>query len=391
MQPKQEQLNTEIADSRPQNATKAYAREMWNLLKKHTRKTPFLDEKPRVDRQRPLSKSVTRAWVLTVLQLHPYVLLAVFLSSFIWDFNGIESTIWGHSIQYDGILRIISVSGLIGYGTNWLAITMLFRPEKSRPLLGHGLIPSQKKVIAFRLAQAVSTDLINPELIKQKIADSNLIPLFRDKAIAWLRGITDDSNFREELKSITVEYMHDLVADPSVRSSLAANIILTLEQSMASKKLEKIALQTYLMVRGNEAQEIVEEAIARLPENIERMLDKVDQTLDELPATLEERSEQIESIMTQTLYRLINQLDVHNLIEENINRFEEKRLEKMIRGATNEQLRYIQYLGAVLGTIGGLVIWSPLLALAVLVASAAIVLIIDHLLMQLNKEPLKPG
>ncbi len=390
MQPNHEQEQTDISDNRPRDATKEYGRRLWSLLKRHTEKSPILEDKPRTDRQRPALKPLTKAWVLTLLQIFPYVLLAVFLSSFYWDFSDVESIIWGQTIRFEGILRIISVSGLIGYGTNWLAITMLFRPEKRHPLLGHGLIPSQKKVIAFRLAQAVSTDLINPELIKKKIADAHLIPMFRDKAISWIRGITDDADFRDELKGITVEYMHDLVADPVVRSSLAANIIRALEQSMASKKLEKLALQTYLMVRGNEAQEIVEEAIARLPENIERMLDKVDHTLDELPEKLEEKSGQIEQMMTQILYRLINQLDVHNLIEENINRFEEQRLEKMIKGATNEQLRYIQYLGAVLGTIGGLVIWSPLLALVALGSTTVIVVGLDHMLMRLQDSPSKP-
>ncbi len=386
MQPEIEPHITDIEDSRPRDATKAFGYRLWDLIRKYSTKSSIIDDKPKIDRQRPDLKPITRTWVLKLLQLFPYVLIVVFSVSFVWDFPGVSAVIFGHNILFEGILRIMSVSGLIGYGTNWLAITMLFRPEERHPLLGHGLIPSQKQVIAFRLAQAVSTDLINPDLIKQKIADANLIPIFRDKAIGWLRGITDDAEFRDELKNITVEYMHDLVADPVVRSSLAANIIRTLEQSMASKKLEKLALQTYLMVRGNEAQEIVEQAIARLPENIERMLDKVDHALDELPAKLEEKSDQIESIMTQTLYRLINQLDVHTLIEENINRFEEQRLEKMIKGATNEQLRYIQYLGAVLGTIGGLVIWSPLLALAILGATIALIVGVDYVLMRLKRR-----
>lgn len=391
MHPDIEPNITEIEDSRPKDATKAYGYKLWNLVRKYSSKSSIIEDKPTVDRRRPDLKPLTRAWVLKVLQVFPYVLIVVFIASFIWDFPDVSTVIFDHDIQFEGILRIMSVSGLIGYGTNWLAITMLFRPEERRPLLGHGLIPSQKQVIAFRLAQAVSTDLINPDLIKRKIADANLIPIFRDKAIGWLRGITDDTEFRDELKNITVEYMHDLVADPVVRSSLAANIIRTLEQSMASKKLEKLALQTYLMVRGNEAQEIVEQAIARLPENIERMLDKVDHALDELPAKLEEKSEDIESIMTQTLYRLINQLDVHTLIEENINQFEEQRLERMIKGATNEQLRYIQYLGAVLGTIGGLVIWSPFLAMAFLGATTVLVVGLDILLMRLKNQPdLKP-
>lgn len=382
MQPENEPHIADIKDTRPQDATKEYGRRLWDLVHRHSGKSAILEDKPKASRQRPDLKPLTRPWVLRLLQAFPYVLVAVFGISFFWDFTGMSSVFWRQTITFEGLLRITSVSGLIGYGTNWLAITMLFRPEKRRPLLGHGLIPSQKQVIAFRLAQAVSTDLINPELIKQKIADANIIPIFRDRAIAWLRGITDDASFRDELKSITVDYMHDLVADPEVRSALAANILRTLEQSIASKKLEKLALQTYLMVRGNEAQEIVEQAIARLPENIERMLDKVDHTLDELPAKLEERSDQIEMIMTQTLYRLINQLDVHTLIEENINRFEEQRLEKMIKGATNEQLRYIQYLGAVLGTIGGLVIWSPLIALGLLGSASVIIVGLDYMLMK---------
>lgn len=382
MQPENEPHITDVRDTRPQDATKEYGRRLWDLVRRHSSKSPILDDKPKPVRQRPDLQPLTRPWVLRLLQAFPYILIGVFGASFFWDFTGMSANLFGQLISFDGLLRITSVSGLIGYGTNWLAITMLFRPEKRRPLLGHGLIPSQKQVIAFRLAQAVSTDLINPELIKQKIADANIIPIFRDRAIAWLRGITDDVAFRDELKSITVGYMHDLVADPEVRSALAANILRTLEQSIASKKLEKLALQTYLMVRGNEAQEIVEQAIARIPENIERMLDKVDHTLDELPAKLEERSDQIELIMTQTLYRLINQLDVHTLIEENINRFEEQRLEKMIKGATNEQLRYIQYLGAVLGTIGGLVIWSPLLALGLLGSASVLIVVLDQLLLK---------
>lgn len=386
MQPEIEPHTTDINDSRPRDATREYGSRLWRLIRKYSTQSSIIEDQPKNERIRPDLKPITRAWVVRLLQLFPYLLVLTFLMSFFWDFTGVYTVVLGQSVQFDGILRIMSVSGLIGYGTNWLAITMLFRPEKRHPLLGHGLIPSQKQVIAFRLAQAVSTDLINPDLIKKKIADANLIPIFRDKAIDWLRGITDDSEFREELKGITVDYMHDLVADPNVRSSLAAHIIRTLEQSMASKKLEKLALQTYLMVRGSEAQEIVEQAIARLPENIERMLDKVDSALDDLPAKLEGKSDQIEAMMTQTLYRLINQLDVHTLIEENINRFEEQRLEKMIKGATNEQLRYIQYLGAVLGTIGGLVIWSPLLAITVLGTATALIIGIDFVLLHFGRN-----
>ncbi len=76
---------------------------------------------------------------------------------------------------------------------------------------------------------------------------------------------------------------------------------------MSSKKLEKLALQTYMLVRGADAQEIVEAAIAKLPDNIEKMLDKVDALLDAIPAKLEDRADWIEQTMTQMLYGLVLQ------------------------------------------------------------------------------------
>ena len=39
----------------------------------------------------------------------------------------------GGVLPLEGLLRIISVSGLIGFVTNWVAITMLFNPRQDRP------------------------------------------------------------------------------------------------------------------------------------------------------------------------------------------------------------------------------------------------------------------
>ena len=81
------------------------------------------------------------------------------------------------------MLKVLTISGLIGFMTNWVAIKMLFRPTYKRPILGQGLIPAQKDRIAYRLARAVSEDLINPEMIKKKIQESQAISRYREKAI----------------------------------------------------------------------------------------------------------------------------------------------------------------------------------------------------------------
>src|SRR5699024_12733835 len=120
---------------------------------------------------------------------------------------------------------------LIGFITNWVAITMLFKPAKKRPLLGHGLIPAQKDRIAFRLAQAVSTDLINPEIIKQKIHDSDIISHYRKKSTRYIKTIIDNPAFRADLKQWVVGYVDEMIANPEIRTAIAQKILLQIEKS----------------------------------------------------------------------------------------------------------------------------------------------------------------
>src|SRR5699024_9391569 len=123
-----------------------------------------------------------------------------FLFSFICDFNQISVSLWGYALNFEGILRITAVGGLIGFSTNWLAINMLFKPVEKRPILGHGLIPAQKDRIAYRLAQAVSDDLSNPEIIKKKISESKAISRYREQSTVYIKSIIDDPAFRKDIK-----------------------------------------------------------------------------------------------------------------------------------------------------------------------------------------------
>lgn len=141
---------------------------------------------------------VEKLWILSVLKPIPWILLSIFISSFFWDFQGVATTMFGLPLNFEGILKIISVSGMIGFLTNWIAITMLFRPLKKRPLLGQGLIPAHKERIAYRLAFAVSEDLINPDLINQKIKDSKAIQKYRKLTLAHLKKVTTTIQFLEK-------------------------------------------------------------------------------------------------------------------------------------------------------------------------------------------------
>ena len=67
------------------------------------------------------------ASMLPLLRLIPWILLIFFTVSFAWDFPEMSFTLMGRVFVLDGLMRIVAVSGLIGFLTNWVAITMLFK------------------------------------------------------------------------------------------------------------------------------------------------------------------------------------------------------------------------------------------------------------------------
>jgi len=363
--------------------SKKYASKLWGLITiQIERQSEELETT--TDHLPPPKMESNKKWFIKLLFVFPVFLLIGFGISFIWDFTGLGTTLFGFDISFEGLLRILCISGLIGFLTNWLAIKMLFRPTHRRPILGQGLIPAQKERIAYRLAKAVSEDLINPEIIKKKIHESQAIAKYREKATDYIRTIIDDPSFRGDLKGLVVEYVDEMIADPEVRATLAQTVIKQIEGAIEQNSFERVALKAYSFLKGQEMQDLVEEALIKVPIGVEKGLVKLDIFLDDLPDKIDKHSGAIEDVVTSLLYKLINQLDVHALVEDNLRQYDEKRLEILIKNASNDQLQYIQYLGAVLGTLGGFVIWQPIASLIVLALIILITIGLDSLLIKLK-------
>jgi uncharacterized membrane protein YheB (UPF0754 family) len=366
-------------------SSKKYAGQLWGLISTQIERQANKNETI-VKHVAPPKEKPRRKWLIKILFLFPLFLLLGFITSFWWDFPGVTISIFGNSILLEGVLKILTIGGLIGFMTNWVAIKMLFRPTYKRPILGQGLIPAQKERIAYRLAVAVSEDLINPEIIKKKIHESQAISKYREKATEYIKNIIDDPAFRSELKILLVSYVDEMMTEPEVRASIAKGIIEQINKTIDENSFERVALKTYSFFKGQEMQDLVEDALTKLPGGVEQGLDKMDEFLDTLPERIEKNSDAIEDVVTNILYRLINQLDVHALVEDNLRQYDEKRIELLIKNASNEQLSYIQYLGAVLGTLGGFIIWKPLPSLAVIGLIIGLTMAIDTILLRLKSQ-----
>lgn len=325
------------------------------------------------------------AKLLPLLRLIPWLLLALFAFSAFWDFDGITISLFGYQLQLEGLVRIISVSGLIGFLTNWLAITMLFNPRERRPLFGQGLIPEQRERVIYRMASTISEELINAEIIKQKIEESGIIPKYREMALMITKSVLDDPGFRDELKGIISNYVDEVMGSEDVREKLIDFVIMKIEEHVG-EGLGGLALKTYRMLNENDFQRRIEDAIEKLPASIDSFLDEMDHLLDTIPEKIEARSQDIEDAASTMITTFVDNIDLYGMIESNMQRYDDRKLEELLKRATNEQLNYIKYLGGILGCIGGLVIWQPILSLISMSVIGGTLYAIDEVLYRKRKQ-----
>ena len=327
----------------------------------------------------PPKRTGSYARWLPVLKGLPWVLGALFALSFVWDFPGVRLTVAGYTVVLENLLRFTAVSGLVGFGTNWLAITMLFRPRTARPVVGQGLVPAQRERVAYRLAQAVSDELINKALIKEKIRESGLVARYRDVLVAAASDVATDDAVRTEVKALLRRVLRDVLSTPSVQERVVA---LTAEQveAQAGEGLSGLMLRAYRYFGEDDFRARLRETVERLPDAVDPLVEELDPVLDRFPAALERQSDEIEALLTRVILRLVDTLDLERMIYENVRAYDEQQLEMLLRRTTNEQLNYIKYLGAALGIVGGFIIWAPAAALVAFTALGLTIYAVDEAL-----------
>jgi len=286
------------------------------------------------------------------------------------------------SSETSSFIRIITASGLIGFLTNWIAITMLFKPSEKRPLLGQGLIPAQKTIISEKLASAIQNNLINAQLIQEYVLSSASLDHVVSKIEEQLDHLTNDPDFKEAVYTHITHGLKSYLSDTRLRDEFAERILTEMAESMPLPSVERVAFTTYLRFRRDEARSILNRTIAQLPDTLYGQRNQFDNLLENFPSLIAQNRDILKHHLGEALNSFISGIDVKSIIVKNLNSYDENRLEYLIKSSTMDQLNYIKYLGAILGVLGGLFIWNPLVATAIIGSLAAVLLLFDHILAQ---------
>jgi len=197
------------------------------------------------------------------------------------------------------------------------------------------------------------------------------------------RGVLEDPEFRRDLKALTADYVQRVLTSDQVRRRIVDYTIEKIE-AYVGEGVGGLALKAYRYLNEEDFKRRIDKAIHQIPGSLDLVLDEMDALLDRLPEKIEARAEDIEEWATRAVLGFVEQLDVYGMIMGNMARYDERQLEDLLRRTTTEPLNYIKYLGGVLGFVGGLVIWEPVLSVTSLAALGLLLWGLDELLMRLD-------
>jgi len=278
------------------------------------------------------------------------------------------------------------LGGIIALSTNWLAIKMLFRPHRAKYIFGlripftPGLIPKERARLTHKMAEAISTRLLTPDVLAAELSDPALWPLpditigealnqlgFPEDitpAAPHLKIIADkilpkmleklasfeetmpqlDAKLSELTYKIVDENLSSLagifVSKSKIYASIKKNIFAyLLDENNHAAIREKLHSAIDNLLASAETQEIVREKLLNF--NIRDGL---------LPLYNQQTATRV---LTFAATYIAKHMPIQSMIENKLNSFDVAEAEDIILTVAGRELRLIIWLGGILGFVIG--------------------------------------
>jgi len=282
-------------------------------------------------------------------------------------------------------IYVLSVTGMIGYLTNWLAIKMLFRPRRPRPIWGQGLVPANKLRIAEQFASAISKHILNEETLYRVLHEAGVAQRLSQALLQGTSSLLNDPEFQEtirsEIKSLLVQYVQTPHHQKQLIRLLDAKLLQVVPAGIAGG-----LFRSYRQLNEKGYYEVLQRTVLSIPDVVDEALKNLNIPEEEIRRFILSHTEQLENLLTEIIQAVVSRLQLYNIIYAQISAFDETQLENLFLHTTNEHLQFIQNLGAVLGVLAGVFIMNPLLSLAGAGTTIGTLWLIDEVWYRLRGE-----
>lgn len=278
------------------------------------------------------------------------------------------------------------IGAIIGYGTNWIAIKMLFRPLKPVKIgkftlpFTPGIIPKRQGKIAKAIVESIENNLFTDDDIKEMLLDKKVEDAVTDSIFNKLndeetieeiiRKKIDDEKYvflRENLKLLITRKIKDGLIEAQIGEIIANEgkkvVSEKIKGSMLKMFVTDSMIDSIILPLGNSVQEYIKE---HGEEKIEPKVDDEISLLErssikEIIVNLELNEENLKNEIKK-IYRnfvqnymenFLQKIDISATIENKINDMEVAELERILLSIMKKELSAIVNLGAVIGLILG--------------------------------------
>ncbi len=245
-----------------------------------------------------------------------------------------------------------AMSGLVGYWTNWVAIRLLFKP--TRPRFGFGVIPANRGKLIRRLASAIETHLVNPDVLASWLREKGVVA---DAIRGWHRGFSgllESGEFRVDLKRRLSETGRLYLSDDAFRSVLTERVTAAARSFFREKLWTWVVDLVETPVLDRIKAEINRGFQRHGDEIVDDLVSRLDRWLDGFGGTLTQSLPELEAVVSEQIVTGLRRIDIRALVEKQLSELDEGELERLIHEATRNELAAVEVLGGVLGLLIGL-------------------------------------
>lgn len=278
---------------------------------------------------------------------------------------------------------------IIGFGTNFIAVKMLFRPYKPIKIgkftlpFTPGVIPKRRADIAKALGDTISKELFTnddikniflSEEIKEKISNGIISGIKKEDSTVkelFLRNIEFQKyeNIKNSIEALLAQKIADGLVDIDIASLIVEEGSKVIKDKISGSffgsfisedKIKEMAgpigieIEKYLKENAKEfIMPYIDREFSDIEEQkIESLMQKLDITDEKLKIVIEKVYTKIVEDKMQNVFEALN---ISEVIQEKINAMDVKEIERLFMMVMKKELNAIVNLGAVLGLILGLI------------------------------------
>ncbi len=276
------------------------------------------------------------------------------------------------------------IGAMIGYGTNWLAIKMLFRPVKPIKIgkltlpFTPGIIPKRKEKLAVAMGVMVGKNLFTKQdmqaiLLSEEVQNSVVgkikkILNMEDSIKDLLLNLTNEEQYearREDLKLFVSEKVKDGLLEAGLGEMIATEGGRVVREKVSGSMLKMFVtdglIQSIVEPVGSQVETYIkehgEERIVPVVENQIALLEgkSVKDCLSDFQINDDKIKEIYQKFILNFVTNWLDNLDIAGTVENKIKDMDVLDLEKLILQVMKKELGAIVNLGALLGFLLGCV------------------------------------